>query len=239
MTRTSLLLVLLSGCSLLEAATADKPNSDQQNAIGDAFVQIGTLASIAADPAQTTNDDLVTAMTFDHFARLINPSSASAPAPIALKPATPPPGCVVVNGDNRTLDCAVTLDDGRNCVVAGSLRREPRGEAFAYIGRVTLGGEGCPTGTADVDVTVEGMPEDPNLVNGSLTFSYDDRGMDIYTGSCVLQQLGITEKCPNVPSQGRLIVDMDEGSFKNGKPVNGRIELSFNESPGCGVILIE
>ena len=230
----------LGACSLIDAATSDRPNSDQQNALGDTFVQLGTIAAIAAEPTSTSNDDLVTAMTFDHFARLIDPEAAAAvPGPVAFKPATLPPNCVKVDGDMRMLDCAVMLRDGRNCLITGDLRREARGPGSDYKGRVVLGGSGCPTGTADVDLYIEGATDDPNVASGSLVFGYDDPGKTSLSGTCVLDQVAITEKCPNVPARGTIRVSLDKGSVLNGGPVDGVIEMSFNESPGCGVILIE
>ena len=235
-----LVLVTLGGCSLIEAATADRPNSEQQNAIGDTFVQLGTMASIAAEPQSTSNDDLVTAMTFDHFARAVDPeAAAAAPGPKAFKPATAPPGCVRVEGDRRLLDCSVVLPDSRSCLITGDLKREQRGAGYNYSGRAMLGGDGCPVGTADVDVYIEGENDDPQVASGSLTFTYDDGERASYSGSCVLDQIAITEKCPNVPARGTLSVTIDNGGFVNGHPISGNIEFSFNETPGCGAIVIE
>lgn len=235
---TSLLfLLVLPACDLLEAATAEKPNTVQQTAIGDIFGQVGTVAGVIDDPATTSNNDLNTAMDFTAYARLVEPMSGK---PTGLRRAKPAPlsECLTVSGNMRTFtNCDITLDDGRQCLVNGTLTRVPGTSGNSYQGSIGMGGPtNCPIGEFDLDVYLEGPTDSPTLASGSVSFAYDDPSGDNFSGTAVVDSIAITGNC-QVPSSGELQVSVT--GTHNGTAINDSITLSFHEEPGCGLIYIE
>jgi len=236
MKRILLFVPLLASCSLIDAATKDKPNSTQQNAIGDTFTQFGTIASVANDPAAATASDLATAVQVEHLARLVRPSLGKPRARGAAKPA-PLPGCVADDGTSVSVDgCDIQIDDGRSCQVDGNIAYQELGQATRYEGTLDLGGEGCPDGNVTFTVTLAGDPSSPTSVTGGATFSWIDPQGDDYSGMLELDDIAVTGAC-SVPSSGQLSVTVH--GTAGGESVEGNLTLSFHESPGCGVILIE
>ena len=236
---TSLLfLFVLPACDLLEAATAEKPNTVQQTAIGDIFGQVATVAGVIDDPATTSNNDLNTAMDFTAYARLVAPASGK---PTSLRRAKPAPisECVTVSGNDRTFsDCDLVLDDGRQCLVNGMLTRVPGATGNSYQGGLTIGGPtNCPVGDLDLDVYLEGPTDSPTLASGSVSFAYNDPSGDNFSGTAVVDSIAITGHC-QVASAGELQVTVT--GTHNGTAINNQsITLSFHDEPGCGLIYIE
>jgi hypothetical protein len=236
MKRIVLMLPLVAGCSLIDAATKDKPNATQQNAIGDTFTQLGTIADVASDPAATSSSDLATAVEVRHFARLVNPSVAKRAGRAAARPAALP-GCVSDDGTSVTVDsCDIRIDDGRTCQVNGNIAYQELGEATRYEGTLDLGGAGCPDGNVTFNVVLAGPSSSPTSVSGNATFTWVDEGGDDYSGMLELDDVAVSGTC-TVPSSGQLSVTVHGEA--DGESVEGAITLSFHESPGCGVILIE
>ena len=235
----SVLIVLpfLAGCALLDAVTQEKPSSRQQSAIGDTFQQLGTIAEVANDPAAATAGDLATAVQVDHLARLVEPSlSKPTPGRPAAKPAALP-GCVADDGATVTIaSCDIQIADGRACQVSGTIDHQEAGSGTSYRGSLVLGGTGCPDGNVTFDVTLTGDPSSPTAITGHASFSWHDPDGDSYDGTLELDDIAVTGAC-TVPSSGELSVSVT-GSAE-GNLIDGGITLSFHESPGCGIILVE
>jgi hypothetical protein len=225
-----LFVVVLGGCDLLEAATAEKPNGTQQQAIGDFFGQVGTVAAVLDDPGSTSNSDLATAMSFEHFGRMVTGTTTKPALPLRLAKPGPLPGCVVSSGNNRNFNaCDVILDDGRACSVSGTLTRTPGETGNSYAGTLNLGGGGsCPVASVTIDMYLEGPTDSPTRASGNLHFAWSDPSGDSFDGTAVVDEIAVTGKC-SVPSSGELRVNV------GGKSVT----FSFHDSPGCGIIYVE
>jgi hypothetical protein len=236
------LVPLLGGCEYLKAANADKPSSEQTRALGDVFGEVGTVASIADDPAGTSNEDLATAMTFTPFVRLVAPETAMGLAParlLAPRRAAGVPGCITMSGNDRVFNCDVTLPDGRACLVTGTLTRKAGETGNDYAGTLSLhgGAETCPTASVTLDVRLEGPTNMPTLADGTMSFSYHDLPTYDYTGTGTFDHIAITAKCPNLPSTGELTIAVQ--GTAHGVAVNESVTLSFHDTPGCGLIYVE
>lgn len=225
-----LLLLLLTGCDLIEAATAEKPNNTQQQAIGDFFGQVGTVAAVLDDPASTSNSDLVTAMSFDHFGRMVTGTANKPALPLRLAKPGPLPGCVLSSGNDRTFSaCDVVLDDGRACAVNGTLTRTPGETGNRYAGTLTLGGaSNCPTASVGIDMFLAGPTDSPTRASGNVTFAWMDPAGESFSGTAVVDEIAVTGSC-TVPSSGELRVVVGDDA----------VTFSFHDSPGCGIIYVE
>jgi hypothetical protein len=233
-----LLLVTLAGCDLIKAATAEKPNGIQQNAIGDIFGQVGTVAGVIDDPTTASNGDVASAFEFDHFALLVAPGSTKPTFARAGRPA-PLSECVTISGDSRTFtSCDVVLADGRACEVNGSVARVAGSGGSSYQGTLTLGGPTtCPTASLGIDVFLEGPNDSPTLASGTVSFAIDDPSGDRFSGNATIDDIAVTGSC-DVPSSGELRVTVN--GTRNGNSIaNQQITLSFHEEPGCGIVYIE
>jgi hypothetical protein len=226
----------LAGCALLDLATQKRPNTAQSNAIGDLFDQTATIATTFDDPAAANAGDLVAMVSFDHFVFLIEPSFAPGGAAAARMLPASALECLVDDGEGTltATACAVVLEDGRACVVDGSIAREADGDGNRYHGSASLSGEGCPASTVAVDVTLVGPSDSPTQLTGSLAVSTDD-GDTSFTGTADFDVAG-TGSC-EVPSTGTIDVSVT-GTYR-GDAIDGGLTLVFHDSPDCGYISIE
>ncbi len=233
------LLLALTACDIINAATQEKPNSEQQNAIGDTFQQVGTLAGVADDPASASSDDLATSLELTHFTRLLRPDLGGKPLPgppPSGKPA-PVPTCITANEDgSRTFTACETFFNGAQCQVNGSVTREPGTGGNGYRGQLVSSGDGCPVISVNVDVFLEGPSDMPTLARGTLNGSVEDGPDTSYVVNVTFAEIAVTGTC-TVPSSGSLITNVQ--GIVDGELVSGEVEFSFHDSPGCGIILKE
>jgi hypothetical protein len=232
------LVIPAGGCSLLEAAQAKKPNPEQQQAIGDVFDQLVTIASVADDPASTGNHDLVEMVSFRQYARLVAPAPTKPRAAARARP-VPLPSCISTAGNVHTFaSCDIALDDGRQCVFDGAITRAPEGGGNRYTGAFTMSGaSSCPTAHLGVDVFLEGPTDNPTLARGNLQFDMQDPAGESFTGSAVIDDIAITSRC-TVPSAGEMTVSFD--GVANGTSIDNQVlTVAFHDSPGCGFVTLE
>ncbi|MCE9580516.1 MAG: hypothetical protein K8W52_45775 [Deltaproteobacteria bacterium] len=224
----------LGGCDLLHAATADKLDSAQRDALADLFAQTGAIAGVIADPTTATSDDLADAMVLDQFVRLTGAGPATT-ARIAWAASAPAPACIVAEGNAITAtDCEVPVA-GQTCLVNGSATSAAEGAGTRYTGSVAMTGTGCPQRTVTFDFALTGPTDDPTALDGGLDFGENTPG-NVYSGHLAFDGIGLASGC-TVPSKGTLAVTVS-GTFA-GAPVDDAITISFNASPECGVILVE
>ena len=230
------LLAALGGCDLLHAATADKLDSTQRTALADVIAQSGSLAAVIADPDETSGSELADALALDHFVHLVRPDVAATGAAPRRAPAAPPPDCIVDAGGILTATECETPIGGRTCLVSGTMRSSPGGIGTRYAGELAVTGEGCPRRAITFDFELAGPTSKPTGLDGQVDFSEDRPPGDVYSGRLVFRGIGLAGSCDR-PSKGKLDVRVD-GVF-GGEPIADDITVSFNESPECGVLLIE
>ncbi len=236
--RRALLLALaltgLGGCEWIHAATADTLDSGQRDALADLFSQTGAIASVIADPAAATSEDLADAMVLDQFVRLTGAAPAAS-ARIAWAASAPAPACIVAEGNALTAtDCEVPVA-GQTCLVNGSATSTAEGAATRYTGAVAMTGTGCPQRTVTFDFALTGPSDDPTALDGGLDFGENTPG-NVYSGHLAFNGIGLAAGC-EIPSKGTLAVTVS-GTFA-GAPIDDAITVSFNATPECGVVLIE
>lgn len=233
-TRLALLsLAAVAGCDWIHAATADKLDSGQRDAMADLLSRTGTLAGVFADPATATADDLADAMALDHFVRLLGTPGAA--ARVAWAAPAPAPACLATEGDTVTATACEVPVAGVTCLVDGHATRTAGAGTTTYAGEITMTGTGCPQRTITFDFALAGATDSPTGLDGGVDFSENTPG-NVYSGHLQFSGVGLADGC-SVPSKGSLTVDVT-GTFA-GAPVDGAITVSFNSTPECGVLLIE
>jgi hypothetical protein len=238
-TKHSLLLLAaatgLGGCDLWHAWRADKLDTTQEDALADLLAATGTTASVIADPGNASAGDLAEAMSFAPYVAFLRPDgTAAAPrltaAPVAV------PGCLVSEGSSVTAtDCEVPVG-GLTCRVNGSAGGTPEGAGTRYAGQFTMSGEGCPQRTVDLDFLLSGSTDSPTGFDGVVMFSENNPPNDVFSGTVTFAGLGFEGSC-SVLSKGTLTVDI--AGTAGGAAIDEELTISFNDSPECGVILIE
>ncbi len=230
------LVAALGGCDLLHAATADKLDSTQTTALKDLIGQTGSLAAVIADPDETSGSELADALALDHFVHLVRPDVAATRAAPRLARAAPPPECIVdAAGILTATECEVPIGE-RTCRVSGTMRSTPGETRTRYAGELAVTGEGCPRRAIRFDFELAGLTSKPTELDGQVDFSEDRPPGDVYSGRLVFRSIGLAGSCDR-PSKGKLDVRVD--GVYGGEAIADDITVSFNESPECGVLLIE
>ena len=78
---------LLSGCSWIDAATADRPSERQSDAIGDIFASAGAFAIVVTDPEGADLGDLADMHAIDAYRVALDPDELACTAGHADVPA--------------------------------------------------------------------------------------------------------------------------------------------------------
>ncbi len=232
------MVTALGGCELLDLATADRLDPTQTTALGDLIGQTGSLAAVIADPDEASGAELADALALDHFVHLVRPDvpATGAASRLARLAAAPPPECIVDAGGILTAtECEIPIGE-RTCRVNGTMRSTPGGTSTRYAGELAVTGEGCPGRAIMFDFDLAGPTSKPTGLDGQVDFSEDRPPGNVYRGRLVFRGIGLAGSCDR-PSKGTLDVRVD--GVYGGEAIADDITVSFNESPECGVILIE
>ena len=221
----------LGGCSLLDKATADRPNSTQAHAVGDVFDNMATVGGVMADPAGSNDTDMGEMFQTQAYYDLLDPAGTAARR--ARSGGSFDPTCVDTTGSIAAWDCDVAYAGG-TCNVSGSGAESP---ANHYAGTATLdaAGEGSPcifpitlTGAFDLDVE-EGVGG-----SGAGTFNIAQTGEQAFGFDVTLD--GIHFCANGAPDAGTLTVDGTGAA--DGLPFDPISILFSSESGECGVMEI-
>ncbi len=229
----------LTGCDLIDQATANRATTTQKRAAADMLVQAGTIASIADDPEGTTASDLVDALVMQHYVYLVSPEQKVTDAMNETQALPGPvPECIVSdgNGNITIVDCDVTLPGGRQCLVNGTLTVTSTSTSTTVVGTLSLAGGDADClvqSWDDIDIVLDGPPDQPSNFMGQCDFAEEGDG-NSYTGRLILEGVFIADGC-DVPSGGRFEVRLN--GMYNGVSVDGVFIGEFKDSP-CGDLII-
>jgi hypothetical protein len=221
------LVPFVGACSLIDAATSERPDSRQSAALGDIFVSIGAFVTVADDPAAADTGDLVDLHATAAYQQILDPDGAPAARAIA-PPRLPLDGCTTKEGNSASWDCGFTLD-GQACNAIGSGSR---------TGDTVSGSSTLTCGALAVTVTATNVQFDEAAGRGSgeLTVAVANPALAGWA-SVSIQGLGFCTGEANVlPNTGRVVVD-GEGPL-DGLPFDP-LTLKFQDDPVCGTTLIE
>ncbi len=228
-------LALTAGCELLELATAERPTNQQAEAIGDIFGHVATIGDVIGDPANASDDDVLALFDVAPYVQLVAPSDAAArvAARVVSRAGLTDDGCVVVEGDTATFDCAVPAVAGADCAAAPEQCCQVTGggskSGDTYQGSMDVTGAPC----GDVSLAAEFTLSD---TSGSGTVSVDGGEANPFTVDLILD--GIT-LCPNgAPGGGTLSVTAT-GDF-DGQTVKDTVTIEFRQESGeCFGVIAE
>jgi hypothetical protein len=224
MPKAVVLVALLAGCEWIDAATAERPSSDQSGAVGDIFVSVGAFASVVADPVAADTGDLADIHAIAPYRTALDPGDASArrvqPERRSLD------GCVETTENSATWSCGFALG-GVECLAEGSGSRAADG---------TVSGSSTQTCGADrVTVTATSVIFDEASGRGSGLINVDVG--DASYATLTIDGLGFClDQADVLPNAGRVIID-GEGEL-DGLPFDP-LTLAFSDTPACGAITIE
>jgi hypothetical protein len=221
-----LLVPFIGACSLIDAATSERPNSRQSTALGDIFVSIGSFVAVADDPAAADTGDLADMHAIGAYQIILDPDNA--PAARVSTDRQPLDGCTTKEGNSASWNCPFTVN-GADCTAVGSGTR---------TGETVSGSSTMTCGPLAVTVTATGVQFDEAAGSGSgeLTVAVANPALAGWA-SVSIQSLGFCTGEANVlPNTGKVTVD-GEGPL-DGLPFDP-LTLKFQSDPVCGTALIE
>jgi hypothetical protein len=231
----ALLGVLLSGCSLLETATSDRPNTTQRNAMGDIFGSIGAFIGAVNDPAAVDDGDLADIHATEPYRALLDPNNEGVAASARRAPGRSlvTPGCAAAADGVATWDCDFSAEVGgvtTDCHATGSGQDNGDG---TYSGESL---QTCPGLMVNVTATNLMFDEVAGAGGGRL---FVELGTDALAGWADVTLTSVTfctEEATPAPNGGTMEVD-GQGALDN-LPFDP-ITLEFKGDPECGIVLIQ
>ncbi|MEO8700103.1 MAG: hypothetical protein ABI867_08670 [Kofleriaceae bacterium] len=221
-----LLVPCLGACSLIDAATSERPDGRQSEALGDIFVSIGSFVAVADDPAAADTGDLADMHAITAYQLILDPDGA--PAARASVTRQPLDGCTTKEANSASWNCSFTLN-GEDCTAVGSGTRT--GETVSGSSTMTCGALAVTVTAADVQ-----FDEAAGSGSGDLTVAVANPALAGWA-TVSIQSLGFCTGEANVlPNTGRVVVD-GEGPL-DGLPFDP-LTLKFQDDPACGTALIE
>jgi hypothetical protein len=217
------LVGLLSGCDWIDAATAERPSTEQSEAVGDMFVSVGAFATVVADPVAADTGDLADMHAITAYRTALDPQGS---ARVAESERRSLDGCVETTEDTATWSCGYVVG-GVDCLAEGSGTRAPDG---------SVSGSSTQTcGATSITVTATGIVFDEVGGRGSGLINVDVGEASLAT--LAIDGLGFcTDQADPLPNAGRVIID-GEGEL-DGLPFDP-LTLGFSDTPACGAITIE
>jgi hypothetical protein len=222
-----LVLMCVTGCNWIDAATAERPSSTQLDAVGDVFVSVGAFAAVVDDPASADLGDLADMHAIAGYQTALDPDGAAArraePERRSLE------GCVETGESSASWSCGYVLA-GIECLAEGSGTLSADG---------TVSGSSTQTcGTTSVTVTATNVIFDEVSGRGGGTLAVDVANPTLAGyATLTIDSLGFcSEAADPLPNAGRVTID-GEGAL-DGLPFDP-LTLAFSSTPVCGAATIE
>jgi hypothetical protein len=225
----SLALVALGGCSLLDAATAEKPNSDQLEGMGNAFVAAGTFGAMIDDPASVSNNDLAEMHLADPYKQALDPDGTRDVTLRTANDDTNVADCVTSDPETDTAswNCPLTFM-GVSCTAVGSGSKIAD---MSYSGTSTLDCEGL----FEMVLTAGGVFYNEESGSGGGSLTVNANGVDV--ARMTIENVTLcTDQDPPKPNGGRVTID-GLGPYE-ALPFDP-LKVKFQGDPVCGTALIE
>ena len=221
------LLLPLTACNWIDAATAERPSSTQLDAVGDVFVSVGAFAAVVDVPAAADLGDLADIHAISAYPIALDPEGAAArraePEHRSLE------GCVETGENSASWSCGYVLA-GVDCLAEGSGTRAADG---------TVSGSSTQTcGATSVTVTATDIIFDEASGRGGGTLSVDVANPTLAGfATLTIDSLGFcSDAADPLPNAGRVTLD-GEGAL-DGLPFDP-LTLEFSSTPVCGAATIE
>jgi hypothetical protein len=221
-------LVASGGCSLLDAATEEKPNSTQMEGMGNAFVAAATFGAMIDDPASVSTSDLAEMHLADPYKQALDPDDTR---DVALRTAgggASVTDCVTSDPATNTAswNCPLTFL-GASCTAVGSGSKT----GTSYSGSSTLSCDGL----FEMVATASGVFYDEAGGRGGGSLTINANGVDVARMTIADVTLCTDQSTPK-PNGGTVTID---GLGPYAALPFDPLTVRFQDQPVCGTALIE